>query len=598
MQYDYKNTKDLLMNKSLAFCAIHFLLYQQMLSSLDDLGKGESRGETKKKSETSETAMNFPSPQVSFFFSPREEKSSSKNSGVEKVQPLDVNSLSVGTLPTPEIGADVADATPSSSTTPSDTSTAQPYTRSQEIYFKHIEKGGIGYDSGYSTLGGFFTAPCFFNSNVVGFLDLRGHYLNNGRYAANAGLGIRYITDRANIVGGGIFYDYRLVRSNPFHQVGAGLELLGSRWEARLNGYLPVGIKKRLTSKHKHVSFDFGGFVGNALLVNETTLRTKKYHYALGGGDAEIGAYLFKPTDNFALFLGAGPYALAGPVKKTAVGGQARLEARITPYLTVQVIESWDTVFRNNVQGEVSLNIPFGGKCLKKHTNYKAPCSTALPSLARIRLPMHRREIIPINDYRKHSHEETFCIAINPATGMPWHFVFVDNSQSCGQGTFECPFPTIDDAGAKSGPNDVIYVRVGNGTTSGLDWGIVLQDQQQLLGAGIPHVFATECDGCPPTTVTTTGIPIVTVTVPPLDTGFPHLTTISPSSVVELANNNVVSGLHLDSLVFGIEGFHVTDVVIANNIIDLHTSGFVGIDLEDFSGNAIIVNNQLQGSNT
>ena len=48
MQYDYKNTKDLLMNKSLAFCAIHFLLYQQMLSSLDDLGKGESRGETKK----------------------------------------------------------------------------------------------------------------------------------------------------------------------------------------------------------------------------------------------------------------------------------------------------------------------------------------------------------------------------------------------------------------------------------------------------------------------------------------------------------------------------------------------------------------------
>ena len=63
--------------------------------------------------------MNFPSPQVSFFFSPREEKSSSKNSGVEKVQPLDVNSLSVGTLPTPEIGADVADATPSSSTTPS-----------------------------------------------------------------------------------------------------------------------------------------------------------------------------------------------------------------------------------------------------------------------------------------------------------------------------------------------------------------------------------------------------------------------------------------------------------------------------------------------
>ena len=133
------------------------------------------------------------------------------------------------------------------------------------------------------------------------------------------------------------------------------------------------------------------------------------------------------------------------------------------------------------------------------------------------------------------------------------------------------------------------------GLPAGWIAGIVLQDQQQLLGGGIPHVFATECDGCPPTTVTTTGIPIVTVTVPPLDTGFPHLTTISPSSVVELANNNVVSGLHLDSLVFGIVGYHVTNVVIANNIIDLHTSGFVGIDLEDFSGNAIIVNNQLQG---
>ena len=216
---------------------------------------------------------------------------------------------------------------------------------------------------------------------MIGFADLRGHYLNNGRYAANAGLGARYITDRANIVGGGIFYDYRQVRSNPFHEVGASFEFLGCRWEGRLNGYLSVGAKRHRTSKHKHISCEFGGFSGNLLLVKETIRRTKKYHYSLGGGDAEIGAYLLKPTDNFALFLGAGPYAYVGPVRRAAVGGQARLQGRITPYLTLQIIESWDTVFHNHVQGEISLNFHSAENASKKIPNTMPPVPTFPPPL-------------------------------------------------------------------------------------------------------------------------------------------------------------------------------------------------------------------------
>lgn len=59
---------------------------------------------------------------------------------------------------------------------------------------RHIEPGGIGYGLGYTTLEGFF--PLYNGwENWVVFLDGRGHVFNDGKPAANAGLGVRYLRD-------------------------------------------------------------------------------------------------------------------------------------------------------------------------------------------------------------------------------------------------------------------------------------------------------------------------------------------------------------------------------------------------------------------
>ena len=62
---------------------------------------------------------------------------------------------------------------------------------SDMIYFKHIEGKGYGYKEGYSTVGAFITPYSTF-SNLLPFLDLRGHVFNSTwKFAANAGVGFK-----------------------------------------------------------------------------------------------------------------------------------------------------------------------------------------------------------------------------------------------------------------------------------------------------------------------------------------------------------------------------------------------------------------------
>lgn len=53
----------------------------------------------------------------------------------------------------------------------------------------HIEGRGIGYKRGYTTLEAFYM-PTWFNEDFMyTFIDLRGHGMNNGKLAANGGIG-------------------------------------------------------------------------------------------------------------------------------------------------------------------------------------------------------------------------------------------------------------------------------------------------------------------------------------------------------------------------------------------------------------------------
>ena len=80
---------------------------------------------------------------------------------------------------------------------------------------------------------------------------------------------------------------------------------------------------------------------------------------------------------------------------------------------------------------------------------------------------------------------------INPQTQQPYFFVFVDNTSTNSQGTFKCPYNTLLQAQQNSKTFDIIYVFPGNGTSQGMNAGIILQDNQKLFGSNVSHKLCT-----------------------------------------------------------------------------------------------------------
>jgi len=423
---------------------------------------------------------------------------------------------------------------------------------------------GIGYNEGYSTLEGFFSPPLL-DDAWLPFVDVRGHVFDSGKWAANAGLGLRYLSS-SRVWGFNGYYDYRNTSRRTYNQVGVGLETLGTVWDFRLNGYLPVG--KTHTSIF-HSKFD--KFKGHFMLLDSTR------QFALKGLNGEVGYHLdhFK---NAPLYFAAGPYYLTGKGASTW-GGELRARVDLFHrYVRLEAKTAYDHFFKWTGQGEVSVNVSFGGRAqVKKRGNNSCPREMTLAQ--RIVQPVDRAEIIPVGK------QHLTSPAINPATGQPFFFIFVNNT-SHSLGTFESPYPNFDLVESASTVGSIIYVYPGNGsaydtsTEGTLMAGLTLQDSQQLLGAATAQTFTTT---------------LGTFTVPPqAPTGsLPILTsTFSAGNVVTLGNNNTISGFYVAGGPGGgddIIGTSITNFTSAQNTIV--GNGGNGISLFVSSGQVVFSNN-------
>lgn len=260
------------------------------------------------------------------------------------------------------------------------------------------------------------------------------------------------------------------------------------------------------------------------------------------------------------------PYYLVGQGKH-AWGGEARVAIDLLEYVRVEGNASYDRIFKGIFQGQLSLIIPF---LAKKNVNQrKSSCTKELALWNRALQRVDRNEIIPVDKKRRKS------VAINPDTGQPYFFWFVDNT-SHSNGTFESPFNTLLAAQDSSHPFDIIYVFPGDGSYTGMNLGIALQNNQKLLGSANSYRFST-----------TKG----NVTVPAFSTSKPLITN-SSSSVVLTANNNEIGGMHIttNGSVIGINSSQVTNVSIHDNIIDaIHAS--MGIESTGSNGNLTVISN-------
>lgn len=250
---------------------------------------------------------------------------------------------------------------------------------------------GVGYPTGYTSIGLWSALNSNRDSQFQPFIDLRGHVLNNGQKAANIGLGARYLSTCLNtIFGASVYYDYREGFLGHYNQIGVGAEILGKCWDFRINGYIPVGKRDNLTCC---LFEDYDGDYFALFLKKERSL---------GGFDAEVGAFLRRKDPccccDFDVYAAIGPYYFSTNCGPNVFGGQARLAVGWLNCINVEVIATSDRVFHERVQGRFELCIPLGGNwcCWGAGKEDCGNCSCWPRCVDCLRV--ERREIIVLDD--------------------------------------------------------------------------------------------------------------------------------------------------------------------------------------------------------
>ncbi|MFS8562812.1 MAG: inverse autotransporter beta domain-containing protein [Rhabdochlamydiaceae bacterium] len=421
------------------------------------------------------------------------------------------------------------------------------------ISIRHIESKGIGYNKGYTTLEGFFVPLSSLNNRWVPFLDLRGHIFNDGKPAANGGIGLRYIDSR--VWGGNVYYDYRKTSERNYNQVSFGFESLGRYLDYRINGYFPVGKDK---GSYSDAKFDY--FSGHSLYIS------RKRELALKGTNAEVGVHIAK-VKGIDFYSALGPYYFTNSSKQT-FGGEFRIGMDVLNILRIEGNTSYDHLFKWIGQGQISLSYAFTPKKISRKEK-KGSCSFHGFVRDRAFQRVDKQEIVVITTQKKTS------VAVDPATGLPYVFWFVDNTSN-SQGTYESPYSTLANAQTNSRTNDIIAVLPGDGTDRGMNNGITLKDGQKLWGMSIAHKIPTTLGN---------------ITVKPLASTMPLLTNIS-GNVITGANSNDIVGLKILAPGTGIFiSSKSGNYNIRNNVIIVSDDGNGIVTTGSGTGNISIVGN-------
>jgi hypothetical protein len=230
----------------------------------------------------------------------------------------------------------------------------------------------------------------------------------------------------------------------------------------------------------------------------------------------------------------------------------------------------------------LTFSIPLGPTKLKTRGIANSNCNHKPALDLRVVQPVQRFEIIVADAYKESR------IAIDPATGLPYYFVFVNNDPSATpDGSFENPFLTLQDAQAGSAPGNIVYVYAAAAYTAPGTSLITLQDSQLLWGSGIKHHLKTQLGGM--------NVPAMTSAYPILSNGV-----AAGSSMIILGNNNEVSGFSFPSVdctshTGAIFGSNITGALVQNNIFVLNSSGggTIAFGMENVNGPIIAMNNTI-----
>lgn len=112
-------------------------------------------------------------------------------------------------------------------------------------------------------------------------VDLQGQASTDSQAIGGIGIGYRQLINESGVIGGYLFTDRTEVRDKKyFTLINPGLEFLGTKFDARINGYFPVGTHQRTLQS---------GF-GEALGLNSSHFTGRNHYDAYYDKQRQIGA--------------------------------------------------------------------------------------------------------------------------------------------------------------------------------------------------------------------------------------------------------------------------------------------------------------------
>lgn len=226
-------------------------------------------------------------------------------------------------------------------------------------------------NTGYTSVNFYSVMSEWQFKQLTPIVDLKGHVFNNGKIAANLGMGARYQLLSDCIFGVNCFYDYRRGSWNHhFHQIGYGVEFLSNCIDVRFNGYFPLNQKAH--SRHHTYTFDQYRAVCTAT------------RYAVKGFDIEVGKWMFTcPHWNAYAALGTYYLSMRHP-NCNEWGCQARVRSNIGRYVSIEVKGGYDKTHKGMIVATVNLENIFDWFSCCSYD----PCKSILYQ------PIERRDLI------------------------------------------------------------------------------------------------------------------------------------------------------------------------------------------------------------
>ena len=426
---------------------------------------------------------------------------------------------------------------------------------------------GLGFNGNYLTLGGKtrlfqdrFDGRWLFEGQIHQSIE------DDGGFFANVGLERVFSIEPANAdISIALFYDYdgddQQIFSDGFNQLGITTAIKSRHVDLIANGYFPINTKSFTLGDPTGQNIFVGNNIAlqagieNALQGFDVTMRVRPKQLAFANGYIDFGGYHYNSeddlTDNFA-------------------GGRLRAGFQLINSLNLVAEVNQDERF--DTTGVLSVGWTFG--------NTNSGFGSEYAGLAR------DLEHLTRNDHIVRFSQD-LVVAINPLTGFPINVVHANNTATGpGDGTFESPFPTLAGAENASTVNDVIFVDVGDGTDTGYQDGITLQDNQQLLSSGGTQ-FVQNADGTL-VAISNNGVGAT-------------ISNAGGNAVVTLANNNIVGGLNIDAIGanFGVFGSGITGGTFGGgtfNNLSISGANLDGIGLQGVAGDWDFNSNNIAGN--